>query len=468
MAEEANRLKSRFLSMVSHELRAPLSLISGLSDILLKTNRNLANSNEEFWADLKRIYISAQHLDSLIRDVLDLTRSDIGQLKLTCEMLDLNDVLESVAVIGEHQANEKGLAWHFEVEKGLPQVWGDRTRLRQVILNLVNNAVKFTAHGEVSLSAIVEEGYVAVSVSDTGLGIPPEEQGIIFEEFRQSERTTARGYGGLGLGLAICKRLVELHGGQIKVCSAGEVDQGTVFTFTLPVPENETRRIENQPRTGRFPKLIVLVKDYEKGSFLKDRLESRSYQVELHQVVDKSEWLGQLLLSNPQAVVIDSDLTTERGWDILKVLKQNPNTAEIPLFFYDLSENKQSGALLELDYLTKPIKDDLLADALFSLSGSETISAEKEPTVLIVDDDPAIIELHSRLIQEQVPSLHLLQAFNGREALEIIRQQPPKMILLDLMMSATSSGGVISIVCRTESMMALIEPATACLGNSQP
>ncbi|MFN2168873.1 MAG: substrate-binding domain-containing protein, partial [Anaerolineae bacterium] len=244
LAEEANRLKSRFLSMVSHELRTPLNLITGLSNILLEEYRHESPARpgeytHSFEEDLNRIYLSAQHLDGLIRDVLDLASSDVGQLKLVCEPLDMREVLSAVAAIGMQLAREKGLAWQMEIPENLPRVWGDRTRLRQVALNLVNNAVKFTSHGGISLTAMVEDSQVVVHVKDTGLGIPLHEQDVIFDEFRRSERATSRGYGGLGLGLAICRKLVEMHGGQIGVCSSGDEGQGSLFSFSLPVYQRQ-------------------------------------------------------------------------------------------------------------------------------------------------------------------------------------------------------------------------------------
>ncbi|MGA2490280.1 MAG: substrate-binding domain-containing protein, partial [Anaerolineales bacterium] len=212
LAEEANRLKSRFLSMVSHELCAPLNLITGLSELTLKDTESQKSLNND---NLKLMHITAQHLDDLVRDVLDLARDEMGELRLVCEPLDLAKVLDAVAVVGEQLACEHGLGWRAQVPAGLPLVWGDPTRLRQVVLNLINNAVKFTEKGEISLLVMAGKELLTISVNDTGLGIPPAEQGVIFDEFRQSDRTAARGYGGLGLGLAICKRLVKMHGGEI-------------------------------------------------------------------------------------------------------------------------------------------------------------------------------------------------------------------------------------------------------------
>ena len=223
LAEEADRLKSRFLSMVSHELRTPLVLLVGLSEMMLRarTGDSRPPLPEPYRQDLARIHVSAQQLDGLVRDVLDLTRSQMGQLRLAKEPLDLAQVLRAVALVGEQMARGKGLAWRAGIPECLPLVNGDPARLRQVTLNLVANAVKFTTSGQVELRAEAGDGAITVFVSDTGVGVPQVEQEAIFDEFRQSERTAARGYGGLGIGLAICRELVELHGGQIGVLSSG-------------------------------------------------------------------------------------------------------------------------------------------------------------------------------------------------------------------------------------------------------
>ena len=179
-------------------------------------------------------------------------------MKLVCEPLDLKEVWQPVGLIGQQMSQDKGLVWRYEMPTNLPQVWGDRTRLRQVALNLVNNAIKFTVEGEVAFIVRSAHRLVTIQVSDTGLGIPSEEQQFIFDEFRQSERTTARGYGGLGLGLAICKRLIEMHGGRIWVDSTGQEGVGSTFFFTLPViqAESESRDLSS-PITGGLVALLA-------------------------------------------------------------------------------------------------------------------------------------------------------------------------------------------------------------------
>lgn len=445
LAEEANQLKSRFLSMVSHELRAPLNLISGLSDIILK-DKKADQTLDSSWEDLERIYVSAQHLDGLIQDVLDLARSDLGQLKLTCEPLNLVEILDSVATISTRLVSDKGLAWRYEVSEGLPRVWGDRTRLRQVILNLVNNAVKFTDRGEVGLAAAVTpQGQVAITVRDTGLGIPPNEQEIIFEEFRQSEQTAVRGYGGLGLGLAICKRLVGMHGGEIKVYSTGRKDKGAIFTVLLPVIDTQTLPAPQPAKAEQAACVFGLVKDQASGDILKKYLVEQGHLVELHLLGEGNEWLSWLLACDPDVVVMDLGMTSERGWEVLKTMKENPATNEIPVLFYMLSKDEKSGALLDVDYLTKPVKSSALAESLLIHQMSDRSRGNNsEPLILVVDDDPGTVELHTRMVCKQFPYARITQATNGREALERIRQELPTLILLDLLMPEMDGFSVLA------------------------
>jgi signal transduction histidine kinase/DNA-binding response OmpR family regulator len=471
------RLKNRFLSMVSHELRTPLNLIAGLSEMLLREQAQPEQS-PQYQADLERIHASAQHLSGLIRDVLDLSNSEVGQLKLASEPLDLAAVLAIVTETGQQLAQDKGLAWRVEIQENLPAVWGDRTRLRQVALNLVSNAVKFTEQGTITLTVeriasqdevgrMKEEGgklqvegfsssfiphpakqsfiphpsaFILISVSDTGLGIPPAEQEMIFDEFRQSERTTARGYGGLGLGLAICKRLVEMHGGEIGVISSGEEGAGSTFYFTLPVWKEREAAVEP---AAQPPTVWVLAEQAGNGEPLSAHLRRQGFEVTIFSVNAHLDWSTQLLVAGPPgAVVLDLGLASERGWEILKTLKDNPATRDIPVLFYSLTEADNAGSWLEVDYLMKPVAAAELEQALARQGLSEAGSPGTK-TVLIVDDDPGILEIHARMVQSQSPAYHVLKARNGREALARLQETAVDLVLLDLMMPELDGFGVL-------------------------
>jgi len=445
LAEEANRMKSRFLSVVSHELRTPLNLIVGLSKMILREEtRGGPSLAEPLRQDLERIHASAQHLDSLIRDVLDLSQCEMGQLKLVCEPLNLAEVLEVVVAVGEQMARDKGLGWQVKIPEGLPQVWGDPTRLRQVALNLVGNAVKFTARGEVALDVEVGEGKITVTVSDTGLGIPLKEQTLIFDEFRQSERTAARGYGGLGLGLAICKRLVELHGGEIGVRSSGQEGTGSTFYFTLPVMERPASRV-GTAATVLAPgqTVLLLAKQPGDGERLHKYMTRQGFEMQVLQVDEIANWLSQGLMSPPGALVLDVGLASEQGWEIMKALKGNPATQDVPVVFYSLAQEGNSGSMLELDYLTKPIGMIELTRALERWGLPTGAGNREEKTILIVDDEPGILEMHARIAQAQSAAYRVLRARDGREALELIWRERPDLVLLDLMMPELDGFGVL-------------------------
>jgi signal transduction histidine kinase/DNA-binding LacI/PurR family transcriptional regulator/AraC-like DNA-binding protein/DNA-binding LytR/AlgR family response regulator len=451
LAEEANRLKSRFLSMVSHELRTPLNLIVGLSEMLLqKREQNKKSPPGSYRKDIEQIYGSAQHLGRLIRDVLDLASSEVGQLRLDNELLDLTETLEMVVSTGRRLAHEKGLGWQDSLPETSLWVWGDRTRLRQVALNLVSNAVKFTSRGEVKLQVTQWGDKAIVLVSDTGLGIRPAEQKLIFDEFRRSETVTSRGYGGLGLGLAICKRLMELHGGEIDVESSGEDGAGSTFHFSLPLIEPGAIHKENKPLPLNVEQTVLLLTNqFGSGERLRDHLTQKGFEVNMVQAEQSDDWLSSLLRNPPGAIVVDVEIAPAQGWNTLRKLKENSVMRAVPLLFYSLAEDK--GAMLELDYLTKPIQTAELAQALeYQKLISDEMKAEK--VFLIVDDDPATLEMHVRIVHSQLGAHQVLKARNGREALQLMQEQRPDIVLLDLMMPELDGFGVLEAMREIESL----------------
>lgn len=440
-AEAANRLKSRFLSTVSHELRTPLNLIVGLCDMLLR-EQDSARSADVATEDLQRIYANAQHLGQLIGDVLDLASSEAGQLRLYQEPLDLVAVFESVAATGAQLAREKGLRWHAYMPSSGARVCGDRTRLRQVALNLISNAVKFTERGSITLAVAVADAQVTVSITDTGPGVPLADQQQIFDEFRSSQRTAERGYGGLGLGLAICKHLIERHGGTIGVRSSGDEDGGATFFFTLPLLASD----ESQPElllelSAEQRQIVFLAERDSNGVRLDATLRRRGANVEVQRIDVESDWLPLLIAAPPSAVVLEEPVALRRGWEILATLKRHPATAHLPVLMYALDPRGERGALLRFDYLLKPLAAAQLAQVLDAHPAATTTPGVK--TILVVDDDPDVLALHTRLIRQQLPECRVLQARNGNEALALMRQDRPHLVLLDLMMPQLDGFGVL-------------------------
>jgi DNA-binding response OmpR family regulator len=345
-------------------------------------------------------------------------------------------------------AHDKGLSWRYEIPDMLPQVWGDRTRLRQVGLNLVTNAIKFTTQGEVALLVHTDSRMVTVQVCDTGLGIPPDDQEFIFDEFRQSEHTATRGYGGLGLGLAICKRLIEMHGGRIWVESTGQEGVGSSFFFALPVIQIASSPKETTSAGKGGLVALLVANHYSAGKELHDHLADHGYHTVRLQIDESSDWISLLMNATPGAIVLDASLAPRFGWDIIKVLRANPITQDVPVLFYSLQ--KKRGSILELDYLTKPVGSSELMRVL-ARQGMDDDSSAAGKTILLVDDEPGILEMHARIIQTHFPACRVLRANNGREALEIIRQELPHLILLDLMMPELDGFGVLKAMRVEES-----------------
>ncbi len=444
-AEEANLLKSRFLSMVSHELRTPINLIVGLSEMAMRQQNNDPKTSLEVLRKFsEQIYVSGQHLDRLIRDVLDLASSQAGQMSLICAPLDLVPLFHDVVCIGNQLAEQKNLDFRVEIPETLPPVWGDKTRLRQIVLNLLSNAVKFTAHGEVALIVKAEPAEILITVQDTGLGIAKEEQECIFDEFHQSDRTAVRGYGGIGLGLAITRRLVEMHGGRIWVTSHGWEGSGSAFCFTLPVLKAITADAEDEePKDiqGREGEVLVLTKTPGSAENLIQRLTQHGFIVKEMALEDQPDFIAGLIGSPPGAVVLDLAPASEQGWEIMKKLKEEPSTQDVPVLFYSLLANEDAGSVFEMDFLPKPVGPDQLIQAL-KRHGLNT-EPTKAKKILIIDDEPGMLDLHSRMIQAALPDCQVLTAQSGQQGLRLMRNVLPDLVLLDLMMPEMDGFGVL-------------------------
>jgi signal transduction histidine kinase len=234
--EAASRHKSEFLANMSHELRTPLNAILGFSEVLAERMFGEVNAKQAEY--LQDILASGRHLLSLINDILDLSKVEAGRLELELASFSLPLALENALTLIRERATRHGITLTQTVDERVGDLVADERKVKQILLNLLSNAVKFTPEGgRVSLTAMAAEGMVTISVSDTGVGIAPEDQAAIFEEFRQVGRDDARKQEGTGLGLTLAKKFVELHGGRIWVEST--VGQGSTFTFSLPVGDGE-------------------------------------------------------------------------------------------------------------------------------------------------------------------------------------------------------------------------------------
>jgi CheY-like chemotaxis protein len=274
----------------------------------------------------------------------------------------------------------------------------------------------------------MEEAELTVRIRDTGLGIPLDEQESIFDEFHQSERTAQRGYGGIGLGLAISRRLVEMHGGRMGVRSTGEESSGSEFYFTLPTLQRPG--LAAPPVQPSSRQVLLLTEDIGRAAAMRQHLTGRGFEVAELLVGDSTDWLEKTAAAAPGAFLLDYEPAAEQGWELVQLLKENPATQDIPVLFYSFLAGQEQGSFLELDYLTKPVGSAELAKAMERYG----ILDENCRTILIVEDDPCLLDLHSRLVQEHFPGCRLLEAGDGRAALEVMRREPPDLVLLDLMM----------------------------------
>jgi AraC-like DNA-binding protein/CheY-like chemotaxis protein len=322
-------------------------------------------------------------------------------------------------------------------------VRGDRTRLRQVALNLLSNAVKFTDRGAIGLELSADTIQATVAIHDTGLGIPLNDQQRIFDEFRSSERTADRGYGGLGLGLAICKQLIERHGGTISVYSSGQEDGGATFRFSLPLlAAHILEPVDDQEPILARRRVVVLHEHAPIDDGLSALLDQRGFAVEMERVDADADWLPRLIAVPPAALILDAALATRRGWEIIGMLKRHPATTRLPVLMYALDGHNERGSLLELDYRLKPLDPEQLTQVLeFQRTWDDQPSGTT--TILVVDDDPDTLALHTRLVEQHLPESRVIQARNGREALAVMEQIRPNLVLLDLMMPQLDGFGVL-------------------------
>ncbi len=356
---EVDVFKSQFLANMSHELRTPLNSIIGFSRVLLKGIDGPLTDLQK--ADLNSIHNNGQYLLGLINDILDLSRIEAGKMELVFEPVDLRPVIDGVMSTAIGLIKDKPITLVKEIADDLPVVRADTTRIRQVILNLVSNAAKFTEEGTVAVRAWADAEYVTVSISDTGIGIPEEYFDRIFQEFRQVDGTATRRAGGTGLGLPISRHFIELHGGRVWVES--EVGVGSTFTFNLPIhgpgyiedPELAALKIDSDR-----PLVLVLEGDEKMVEFYRRYLERHDYQV--IGLTDPSRaqlWLREL---SPFVLLMDIILPQTDGWALLERLKTSRETAHVPIVICSVVNEEARGLSMgAAAYLTKPVlEEDLL------------------------------------------------------------------------------------------------------------
>ncbi len=442
VAEEARRAKEEFVANVSHELRTPLNMIIGFAEMITQAPQVYGEAlPPALLADITAIQRNSQHLARLVDDVLDLSQVEAGKMVLSKEWVSLQEIVNAAAIAVRALYDSKGLYLKIEVPADLPPVFCDGTRIRQVILNLLSNAGRFTERGGVQVKAWSKGDGVIISVTDTGPGIAPEKQAKLFEPFQQLDASIRRIHGGSGLGLSISKRFVEMHGG--KMWLESQVGVGTTFYFSLPlqaplpstsVGAGDARRWFNpyRPYEERFrrskapppdlpPRFVLL----EQEESLQRRLRHYIEDVEIAPVRSIEEANRELNRLPARALIINASSLAE-------VQAPADGLTDLPygtpvITCWVPAEEEAARRLGVVRYLVKPIGRAALLAALESL-GDEVKS------VLLVDDEPEVVRLFSRMIASAERPYRLLRANDGQRALDLLRTRRPDVMLLDLIL----------------------------------
>ncbi len=429
---EMDKLKTQFLANMSHELRTPLNSIIGFSRVILKGIDGPLTELQK--TDLTSIHHSGQHLLSLINNILDLSKIEAGKMELNFEEIEIEPIIKGVMSTALALVKDKPVELRQEVDDDLPVVWADPTRIRQIVLNLVSNACKFTDEGHVTLRATADPKYLTLSVSDTGVGIPKNQIDSIFEEFTQVDASTTRKVGGTGLGLPISRYFVEMHQGKIWVESAP--GKGSTFHFTIPVKppdQNEADLDDLAPvedeDTPQQEQVIAAIDDDAGVLKLYERfLEPQGYQI--IGISNGKKAVERVKEHMPAVVLLDVLMPDKDGWSILRELKKDPYTINIPVIICSIvSDRKRATSLGAVDYLTKPITGPELLKALKHIDQQ----AKEQTQVLVIDDQADDILLIRRILEAQ-SNYSILEAQSGQFGLELARNRQPDLIILDLNM----------------------------------
>jgi signal transduction histidine kinase/DNA-binding response OmpR family regulator len=431
--ERASKFKDQFLSTMSHELRTPLNAVLGFSELL--TEERYGSLNERQQRYVKHIHTGGKHLLSLINDILDLSKIEAGRLQLTIADVLVPTCFAEVVDTMRPLADKKSQTLLPQAPLGL-SVRADPTRFKQVLMNLVGNAIKFTPEGgEIRLSAHRLDGAVRVEVRDSGPGIPVEEQQHIFEAFYRLGETDKKTEG-TGLGLAITKRLVELHGGNLGLES--QPGAGSCFYFTLPGAEvaesQEGPASRGEIQIPEFARILVIEDDRAAAQLLQSHLVSAGYEVTLCDRPERALEMAAEL--QPSAVTMDIIMKPVNGWELLSNFKTDPRTAQIPVVLVTVVDQPATGAALGADeYIMKPVQKATLLAAVERCLNHRRRIGQRRP-ILVVEDDAPTREFVAELLSKRGYAVTL--AADGGEARTRVAESLPELVILDLILPEVS------------------------------
>ena len=473
-AEIANCAKSQFLANMSHELRTPLNAIIGYSEMLQEEAEDL--EQEDFIPDLQKIHAAGKHLLGLINDILDLSKIEAGRMELYLETFDISAMAEDVVTTLQPLVDKNTNILNIQFGNELGSMHADLTKVRQSLFNLLSNACKFTQQGTITLtlsrgrggdgensSIQIQDGesigtsssplplnspdWITLQVTDTGIGMTPEQMSRLFEAFTQADASTTRQYGGTGLGLAITKKLCQMMGGDVTVES--EVGKGSTFTIHLPaiVLDPKAQPTPSLPLKSTLgppgaKTILVIDDDSTVHDLMHHFLSKEGFRVASAFSGEEGLLLAQEL--QPDAITLDVMMPRMDGWAVLSGLKANPELANIPVIMLTIVDNKNIGyALGASDYLTKPIDRDRLGAILNKYRG------KRHPCrLLLVEDDAPTREMMRRMLEKE--QWTVMEAENGQVALEQIANQQPELILLDLMMPQMDGFTFVNVLQQNE------------------
>jgi len=437
-AEAANQAKSQFLANMSHELRTPMNAIIGYSEMLTEEAEDLGQ--EDFIPDLRKINAAGKHLLALINDILDLSKIEAGKMDLYLETFDLQTTVRDVVTTMQPliDVNENKLVVDVPADAGA--MHADLTKVRQGLFNLLSNASKFTDHGEIRLTVRREtvEGtdWIHFQVTDSGIGMSPEQTQKVFQAFTQADPSTTRKYGGTGLGLTITKKFCEMMGGSINFSS--ELGKGTTFIIRLPalVADDKKQQQAAEPArqraaakaatNGAAGSVLVIDDDPVVQELMRSFLGKEGYRVTVAGGGEEGLVCARQL--RPDVITLDVAMPKMDGWSVLSTLKADPDLNDIPVIMLTMVDNKGMGyALGAAEYMTKPINRERLVSVLRKYSRLR----DSRP-VLIVEDDPDTRSILKGTLEKD--GWKVETAENGRVALAIVGHGLPGVVLLDLMM----------------------------------
>ena len=441
-ANEANKTKSQFLANMSHELRTPLNAIIGLTEMLKEDA--LDDELDDFVEPLDRVFNAGKHLLALINDVLDLSKIEAGRIELFNETFELKLIIDEIVKTSQPLADKNNNKLNVNFQKELDTVTADQTRVKQIILNLISNACKFTERGEITLKVEKKKNksgdLIAISVSDTGIGMTKEQMNRLFNSFVQADSSTTRKYGGTGLGLTISKQLAIMMGGDVTVRS--EMNKGTTFTATfLADYVGASEDVKNKKLTqsslienvvsieNQNAKTILIIDDDPTVSeLIKRQLTKDAYNVVIANNGKEGMELARKI--KPNLITLDILMPEMDGWSVLRTLKADPEVSKIPVVMASILDEKNKGfSLGAADFVSKPIEKDRLINSIQSLIGkSENLK------ICIIEDDENLRFTVKEILEKQ--GNIVTEASNGKEALIKLNDEEnlPDIILLDLMM----------------------------------